>query len=709
MKKKLLYIALCATGVLAGTTSCSDYLDTSSRSTVDAGFVFSNMTTAHAAMDGAYEEFRGFLNSGVFGDGLFYSNDIAGSDIERHPEPFKNQPGRHYPETFYQNGTYTSQYGLLSYLKEDGIYADAFTVISKANAVISGIEQTDEFKAFDTQKEPSPLSQLYGEAVALKASAYRELLKNWGDVPYAAKYGEVPEKLASRDSIYDVTLAQLQKVEPLMYDLGSAPYYDKSAKNYFSKQYVDGLIGRMALEAGGYQTRRHDITPVDGEGNVLSIVALPGSKDNDDATYGRRADWQKFYELAKTYFKKVIDNPGTAKFDASEGGFATFFNQMHESDATYADESIFESPVQQGGGNAPRPYSLGRPSNGGSKNAYPCKSYSQGRINPAFYYGMFDPNDERRDLACTVTGSTGKGIETLIPFKPNSKASGGGISCNKWDENRQKTVWTKNQRKSGINLPYMRLSEMYLGYAEACAATGDDADAKTYLEKIRNRAFPAGKANTDEFIRKEGSVLEAVIDERGFEFAGEGDRRFTLIRTGLIGKKVKAIKELTAKMIDGLKTNGYYTFDNGETISEYVWTKLVDGKSLIGHRLISAAPAGADDGSDAYAIQHPGWRGQNNDWESYGLKYGTSTPKTNLAIRGLYKHIDPNGAEAKQLEAEGYKKVNWGIDIVNNADEYYKYLFYDYDYVSAPIYFWPFTPNTITNGGFTNGYGFKNN
>lgn len=151
MKKKLLYIALCATGVLAGTTSCSDYLDTSSRSTVDAGFVFSNMTTAHAAMDGAYEEFRGFLNSGVFGDGLFYSNDIAGSDIERHPEPFKNQPGRHYPETFYQNGTYTSQYGLLSYLKEDGIYADAFTVISKANAVISGIEQTDEFKAFDTQ------------------------------------------------------------------------------------------------------------------------------------------------------------------------------------------------------------------------------------------------------------------------------------------------------------------------------------------------------------------------------------------------------------------------------------------------------------------------------------------------------------------------------------------------------------------------------
>ena len=38
----------------------------------------------------------------------------------------------------------------------------------------------------------------------------------------------------------------------------------------------------------------------------------------------------------------------------------------------------------------------------------------------------------------------------------------------------------------------------------------------------------------------------------------------------------------------------------------------------------------------------------------------------------------------------------------------YKYLFYDYDYVKAPIYLWPFTPNMISTGGFLNGYGFKN-
>ena len=49
----------------------------------------------------------------------------------------------------------------------------------------------------------------------------------------------------------------------------------------------------------------------------------------------------------------------------------------------------------------------------------------------------------------------------------------------------------------------------------------------------------------------------------------------------------------------------------------------------------------------------------------------------------------------------------WGKDLVDYEDEYLKYLFYEYDYVSAPIYLVPFTPNVLTTGGMTNGYGFK--
>ena len=55
---------------------------------------------------------------------------------------------------------------------------------------------------------------------------------------------------------------------------------------------------------------------------------------------------------------------------------------------------------------------------------------------------------------------------------------------------------------------------------------------------------------------------------------------------------------------------------------------------------------------------------------------------------------------------EGYEASDWGTALVTNDAEYYQYLFYDYDYVSAPIYLFPFTPNILSTGGFTNGYGF---
>ena len=40
------------------TTACSDYLEVGSPSIVDSDFVFSNPTTARAALDGAYEQWR---------------------------------------------------------------------------------------------------------------------------------------------------------------------------------------------------------------------------------------------------------------------------------------------------------------------------------------------------------------------------------------------------------------------------------------------------------------------------------------------------------------------------------------------------------------------------------------------------------------------------------------------------------------------------
>jgi len=162
---------------------------------------------------------------------------------------------------------------------------------------------------------------------------------------------------------------------------------------------------------------------------------------------------------------------------------------------------------------------------------------------------------------------------------------------------------------------------------------------------------------------------------------------------------------MTYNMINGLKTNGYYTFSNGNTISSYIYTKLVDAQATYGYRLTTQCPEESEDDP----VLYPGWRGQNDDWETVasnsGLSFEYSDTKTNLAIKGLFNYVDDT--EAATLIADGYEKVDWGEELVEYFDEYYTYLFYDYDYTSAPIYLWPYTPNVISTGGFTNGYGFK--
>jgi hypothetical protein len=707
------YKAILLIVVMSIFASCEDFIETSSPSVVDAEFVFSNIETARAAMDGAYEDWRSACSSYAFGDGFYYASEVTGSDICRHPEPFSNQPGRHYPECLYQNGTYTSSYTLLSYQSETNCYTAMFGCIAAANSIINAIQETDEYTEFMAGDEATDMSQLYGEAITLRACSYRELIKYYGDVPYAYQNGVAAEGLVSRDSIYDVCIAQLIEVEPLMYRLGENS--TTSEKNIFSRTFVQGLIGRMCLDAAGYQTRRTDLGTdfyKDGDGNTLSFETLGNS--NNDAEYGRRSDYKDLYTTAQTYLKACIDNPGTATFystdprstgDAGQvfdNPYQYFFQQMN--DLEYADESIYEYAMTQGSTNDSRPYSYGRVSSGGSSKAYPCKSYGQGRVNPAFYWGMFDPNDKRRDVSVCVTGSTGGGYETLIPFTPNSKASGGGLTFNKWDENRMASPYVLKKRKSGINGPYMRMSEIYLNYAEACAVLGDDATAQTYIALIRERSFPDGEANTSQFISDCGSTFKAVIQERGFEFAAEGDRRWTLIRTGLLPEAIQNIKEMTADMLAGLEANGYYTFENGNTISNYVYTKLVDAKEEYGYRLTTECTDESD------PVLFPGWRGQNDDWEGVaednGLSFTYDDTKTNLAIKGLFEYIDPDGSEAAALIADGYEKEDYGIELVDNYDEYYTYLFYDYDYTSAPIYLWPYTPNIISTGGFTNGYGF---
>jgi hypothetical protein len=156
------------------------------------------------------------------------------------------------------------------------------------------------------------------------------------------------------------------------------------------------------------------------------------------------------------------------------------------------------------------------------------------------------------------------------------------------------------------------------------------------------------------------------------------------------------------KILDDVRDYGYHTFENGNQIPAYIWTKMVDARAEYGYRLTTQCPVGKEDDP----VLYPSWRGQHNDWGSLYPAFAGVT-QTNVAIKGLFKKV--SATEEAELLADGYTKVDWGATLLANRDEYETNLFLNFDSSKAPIYLFPFTPNTMATGGFTNGYGFANN
>lgn len=92
--------------------------------------------------------------------------------------------------------------------------------------------------------------------------------------------------------------------------------------------------------------------------------------------------------------------------------------------------------------------------------------------------------------------------------------------------------------QSFANVQVIRLSEVYLMLAEAyLRGNGDEAKAKELIDAVRAAHEPNATYKTvDEIMAYDParfpSVLEVLWYERRVEFAGEGDRRYDLIRSG---------------------------------------------------------------------------------------------------------------------------------------------------------------------------------
>ncbi len=634
MRKIAIYMCLAMT--LGLFTQCSDYLNVENAGESDDAFVMSSTDEALKTLMWAYSEYR---QNAAHGGNYLYQ-DVLGSDAEYMSEyPTANNVIARVQPTATAIGSAAAQYNSLN------------VVLARAARISDVIAGKGEYKSEVAGSAATTWTHLYGEARALRAFCAWELVRHFGDVPYGYENKVVDSyELNSRFDIMDDIMADLKAVEGKMFKMGE----NGITAERISRNFVNALIGEIALHAAGWQTIRTDMPGLYGDVQFDNKGA-----DDGKCVYARRKDYVNYAKIAEQYLDaamKVGTQPILITTDtrSPKNPFQVHWQEINS--RRVSKESFFEIGCVAGVGNCEHPYSMGRA--GANNSAVSLlNTFAAIRIVPSFFYNGYEDGDLRRDASMVVTGSdAAKGVEALIPLGVGTRIGGGGPCINKWDQNRGDVpnYPSAANRASGMNYTVMRMADVMLMLAEAKAIAGtDNAGAIALVNQIRARAF----GNNDHAISglSGEALLDAIYAERKLELLGEGDVRWDMIRSGKFNDRAVAVRQEMADMAAGLKAKGYYTFPNGRTISNYVWTKLV--------QLNGATAVVTQECTDpTNPALYPGWRGIYN----WGAAAHTATAK-NLAIKGLYEYIDPAGAEAKALEAAGYTKTAWGIGATTDA------------------------------------------
>ena len=213
--KKIIY-SLMGAALLLGTTSCSDFLDQSSPSEVDKEFVLSGETSLRATLNGIYENWRSYGLS--HGNGTFYNMIVSSSDTEIQPEEYNTQINRWLMSYFWgwqNDGMDDSNWGTENVNPDgngsfDSTWNNFYDLIGKCNAIIEAFENREDFEAL-MEGGASTLTQLYGEAIAMRATCYYELIRHYGDCAFLTIQGQEPDGLTNRDYIAEYILNDLQR------------------------------------------------------------------------------------------------------------------------------------------------------------------------------------------------------------------------------------------------------------------------------------------------------------------------------------------------------------------------------------------------------------------------------------------------------------------------------------------------------------------
>lgn len=500
-KKKAFIISILI--VSLNMTSCQDYLDMPSYNAVDTETVFSDELTADMFVQGCY---RGIIHSE-----LFYQLG-AGETVTHSSEDGTTNNSKYNICNYFYDAT--TPYTVTTIFKEQ------YRIIESTNIAISRLSK---------MPETSKTKALLGEAKAIRAFCYYNLIRVYGDVP--AVWQPLEElnpddentfypKRASRDEIYDRIVADLQSA------VQDIPWFSESGYATYerlTKQGTYALLARIALHAGGYSLRWNLETNDPG--------SLMMSRRSDVA----RA--QELYQIADKACEAVISRNENSLVQAqgNKSGFEyLWYNFCQRNFSATRNEMLWE--VANLGQNTNSPF--GVYAHPGTRGGVFGSRKALQFMLPT-YYLSFNPNDTRRDVSCTAYS---------IYFLNNGSASdkwvdvGTTFSCIM--PGKFRISWCNEPQgasQRNLNIPVLRYADVLLMYAETQNYLNNNptAAAKDALQKVRDRA---GIGSLTIPSDKQG-FEDAIVQERKWEFAGEFNLRTDLIRMNRLATELAATKQ----------------------------------------------------------------------------------------------------------------------------------------------------------------------
>ena len=445
--------------------------------------------------------------------------------------------------------------------------------IDRANTAIAGIEKMPGYENSDELKE------LVAQARFLRAFLAFDLVRYWGDVPFkttsTGSFGDTAQPRTEREKIYDQIIIDLDFAK-----IHLKPGNEVASSEVPCRGAARALLMRVYLQRAGYsldRTTRTLTRPDDATRKNYFDAVIEEWK-----AFGTEG-YHNFYgagyeELFKNYSKLVLNNQESLWEIAFEPNNGQKDNAGYW--ATYSGPLVDAPDAGSGAAN---------------QNFF-------GRANAFFivlpYWGDFyDDNDVRRDVNF---------VDYVYRWVKKDKAQVKMSVCQEISKNmyRYPGKWRRewmapgfvDPNHTGVNYCPLRYADVVLMAAEAYNEINDTPKAWELLNDVRARAhateinssnyaslMKAPKVYDLPFISdgdEAGKFRTALYWERAFETAYEGQRKFDLIRWGVLGDALRAAQtyiegwEEGANLFKDVDKNGKPTkLEEGE--SPAVWDPVV--------------------------------------------------------------------------------------------------------------------------------------